>query len=72
VWLRRRATLLRIADIAALADVTHRHGATLVVDNTFATPYLQTPLTLGADVVMHSTTKYSEALRRNRRDARHQ
>jgi len=49
---------LRIADIAALADVTHRHGATLVVDNTFATPYLQTPLTLGADVVMHSTTKY--------------
>jgi cystathionine gamma-synthase len=49
---------LRIADIAALADVTHRHGALLVVDNTFATPYLQTPLTLGADVVMHSTTKY--------------
>jgi cystathionine gamma-synthase len=49
---------LRIADIAALAEVTHRHGAQLVVDNTFATPYLQTPLTLGADVVMHSTTKY--------------
>jgi cystathionine gamma-synthase len=49
---------LRIADIAALADVTHRHGARLVVDNTFATPYFQTPLTLGADVVMHSTTKY--------------
>ncbi len=49
---------LRIADIAALAEVTHRHGARLVVDNTFATPYLQTPLALGADVVMHSTTKY--------------
>lgn len=49
---------LRIADIAALADVTHRRGAQLVVDNTFATPYLQTPLALGADVVMHSTTKY--------------
>jgi cystathionine gamma-synthase len=41
-----------------LADVTHRHGALLVVDNTFATPYLQNPLTFGADVVMHSTTKY--------------
>jgi cystathionine gamma-synthase len=49
---------LRISDIAALAEVSHRHGARLVVDNTFATPYLQTPLTLGADVVMHSTTKY--------------
>ena len=49
---------LRISDIAALAEVSHRRGATLVVDNTFATPYLQTPLTLGADVVMHSTTKY--------------
>ena len=49
---------LRIADVAALAEVSHRRGAALVVDNTFATPYLQTPLTLGADVVMHSTTKY--------------
>ncbi len=49
---------LRIADIAALAEVAHRHDARLVVDNTFATPYLQTPLALGADVVMHSTTKY--------------
>ena len=49
---------LRIADIAALADLSHRHGAQLVVDNTFATPYFQTPLALGADVVMHSTTKY--------------
>jgi cystathionine gamma-synthase len=50
--------LLGIADIAALADIAHAVGATLVVDNTFASPYLQTPLTLGADVVVHSTTKY--------------
>jgi cystathionine gamma-synthase len=45
-------------DIAGVADVAHQHGAKLVVDNTFATPYLQTPLTHGADVVVHSTTKY--------------
>jgi cystathionine gamma-synthase len=50
--------LLNIADIAALADIAHEAGARLVVDNTFATPYLQTPLELGADVVLHSTTKY--------------
>jgi cystathionine gamma-synthase len=50
--------LLGIADIAALADVAHSAGARLVVDNTFASPYLQRPLTLGADVVVHSTTKY--------------
>jgi cystathionine gamma-synthase len=50
--------LLAIADIAALAGVTHEAGAHLVVDNTFASPYLQTPLGLGADVVLHSTTKY--------------
>ncbi|WP_026928794.1 cystathionine gamma-synthase [Glycomyces tenuis] len=50
--------LLNIADIAALADLAHRHGAILVVDNTFASPYLQQPLALGADVVVHSTTKY--------------
>jgi cystathionine gamma-synthase len=49
---------LRIADIAALARIAHQGGALLAVDNTFATPLLQTPLTLGADVVMHSTTKY--------------
>jgi cystathionine gamma-synthase len=49
---------LRIVDIAAVADLAHQHGAKLVVDNTFATPYLQTPLTHGADVVVHSTTKY--------------
>ncbi|MDQ4105052.1 MAG: cystathionine gamma-synthase [Actinomycetota bacterium] len=50
--------LLAIADIAALAGIAHEAGARLVVDNTFATPYLQTPLALGADVVLHSTTKY--------------
>src|ERR1700742_4010073 len=50
--------LLNIADIAALAGVAHDAGARLVVDNTFASPYLQQPLDLGADVVVHSTTKY--------------
>src|SRR5579875_844204 len=50
--------LLGISDIAALANIAHNSGALLVVDNTFATPYLQQPLALGADVVVHSTTKY--------------
>jgi cystathionine gamma-synthase len=50
--------LLGIADIAALAQVAHGAEALLIVDNTFASPYLQQPLTLGADVVVHSTTKY--------------
>jgi cystathionine gamma-synthase len=50
--------LLNIADIARLAEFAHEHGALLVVDNTFASPYLQQPLALGADVVVHSTTKY--------------
>jgi cystathionine gamma-synthase len=50
--------LLNVSDIAALAEVAHEAGALLVVDNTFASPYLQQPLTLGADVVVHSTTKY--------------
>jgi cystathionine gamma-synthase len=50
--------LLGIADIAGLAQVAHDAGALLVVDNTFASPYLQRPLALGADVVLHSTTKY--------------
>jgi cystathionine gamma-synthase len=50
--------LLNVSDIAALAEVAHSAGALLVVDNTFASPYLQRPLTLGADVVVHSTTKY--------------
>jgi cystathionine gamma-synthase len=50
--------LLTVVDIAALAEIAHAAGALLVVDNTFASPYLQQPLTLGADVVVHSTTKY--------------
>ena len=50
--------LLRITDIAALAEITRARGVTLVVDNTFASPYLQNPLALGADLVVHSTTKY--------------
>jgi cystathionine gamma-synthase len=50
--------LLNIADIAELADVAHAAHALLVVDNTFASPYLQQPLVLGADFVVHSTTKY--------------
>jgi cystathionine gamma-synthase len=50
--------LLNVADIAALASLAHEHEALLVVDNTFASPYLQQPIGLGADVVVHSTTKY--------------
>ena len=50
--------LLAIADIAGLATLAHDGGAKLLVDNTFASPYLQQPITLGADVVLHSTTKY--------------
>jgi cystathionine gamma-synthase len=50
--------LLGLVDIAAAAEVAHAAGALLVVDNTFATPYLQQPIALGADVVVHSTTKY--------------
>lgn len=59
VWLETPSNpLLSVADIRAVAAATHSAGALLVVDNTFATPYLQQPLTLGADVVVHSTTKY--------------
>jgi cystathionine gamma-lyase len=50
--------LMWISDIAAIADIAHRHDATLIVDNTFASPYFQRPLDLGADIVYHSTTKY--------------
>jgi cystathionine beta-lyase/cystathionine gamma-synthase len=50
--------LLRIIDVSACAQIARRHGARLVVDNTFATPWLQNPLALGAHVVVHSTTKY--------------
>jgi cystathionine gamma-synthase len=59
VWVETPTNpLLTITDIAALAQIAHDAGALLVVDNTFATPYLQSPLALGADVVVHSTTKY--------------
>jgi cystathionine gamma-synthase len=59
VWVETPTNpLLGIADIAALAALAHQSGAILVVDNTFATPYLQQPLALGADIVTHSTTKY--------------
>lgn len=50
--------VLRLTDIAASAEIAHRHGAFLVVDNTFASPCLQRPIELGADLVVHSTTKY--------------
>ncbi|ACZ91205.1 cystathionine gamma-synthase [Streptosporangium roseum] len=59
VWVETPTNpLLGIADIAALAQLAHDNGALLVVDNTFASPYLQQPLSLGADIVVHSTTKY--------------
>jgi cystathionine gamma-lyase len=59
VWIETPTNpLLQILDIAAIAEVTHRAGAILAVDNTFASPYLQQPLRLGADLVVHSTTKY--------------
>ncbi|NBE93624.1 cystathionine gamma-synthase [Nonomuraea sp. KC401] len=59
VWVETPTNpLLGIADIAALAQLAHDNGSLLVVDNTFASPYLQQPLSLGADVVVHSTTKY--------------
>lgn len=47
-----------LTDIAAVAEIAHRHGALVLVDNTFCTPYLQNPLLLGADIVLHSATKY--------------
>jgi cystathionine beta-lyase/cystathionine gamma-synthase len=50
--------LLRVADVPAIAEITRAGGAALVVDNTFGTPYLQRPLELGADIVVHSATKY--------------
>ena len=59
VWVETPSNpLVRIVDIAALAELAHSVGARCVVDNTWATPVLQRPLSLGADVVMHSTTKY--------------
>ncbi len=60
VWVETPTNpLLGIADIAGIAEVAHAEGALLVVDNTFATSYLQSPIALGADVVTHSTTKYA-------------
>lgn len=50
--------MMKISDLAALAEIAHEAGALFVVDNTFATPYLQQPLSFGADIVVHSTTKY--------------
>jgi len=59
VWVETPTNpMLKIVDIAAAAEIAHEHGALLVVDNTFATPMLQQPLALGADIVMHSATKY--------------
>ena len=59
VWLESPTNpLLTCFDIEAVAEIAHAHGALVVVDNTFATPYLQQPITLGADIVVHSATKY--------------
>jgi cystathionine gamma-synthase len=59
VWIETPSNpLLRVLDVGALAEIAHRGKALAVVDNTFASPYLQQPLRLGADVVLHSTTKY--------------
>ncbi|MEX0748028.1 MAG: aminotransferase class I/II-fold pyridoxal phosphate-dependent enzyme, partial [Rhodothermales bacterium] len=59
MWLETPTNpLLRIVDVQALSDLAHARGADVAVDNTFASPYLQQPLNLGADLSMHSTTKY--------------
>src|SRR5262245_2125794 len=59
VWIETPTNpLLQLVDIAGVAQVAHKHNALLAVDNTFASPYLQQPLRLGADLVVHSTTKY--------------
>lgn len=59
VWIESPTNpLMKIVDIRGVAEITHRHGALLVVDNTFASPYFQQPLALGADIVVHSATKY--------------
>jgi cystathionine gamma-synthase len=59
VWIESPTNpLLNIVDIAAVVEAAHAVGAVVAVDNTFATPYLQRPLELGADIVVHSTTKY--------------
>jgi len=59
IWLETPTNpLLRLVDIRAIAEIAHRHNLPVVVDNTFASPYFQQPLKLGADIVVHSTTKY--------------
>src|SRR4029077_12918275 len=59
VWIETPTNpLLQILDIAAIADLAHKAGAVLAVDNTFASPYLQHPLRVGANIVVNSTTKY--------------
>ncbi len=59
IWVETPSNpMMQVSDIAALAELAHAHGALLVADNTFASPVLQQPLSLGADIVMHSTTKY--------------
>lgn len=59
IWLETPTNpLLQLVDIGAVAELTHQHEVTLVVDNTFASPFFQRPLSLGADAVVHSTTKY--------------
>jgi len=59
IWLETPTNpLLSLVDIRAVADIAHRHNVLLVVDNTFCSPYFQQPLELGADIVLHSTTKY--------------
>lgn len=59
VWIETPTNpVLKIFDIRAIAEISHKHKAIVVVDNTFATPYFQKPLLLGADIVVHSTTKY--------------
>jgi cystathionine gamma-lyase len=59
VWIESPTNpLMKLVDIAAVADIAHAHGAWLMVDNTFLSPYCQRPVELGADLVLHSTTKY--------------
>ncbi len=59
IWIETPSNpLLKLADLAAIADLAKRHGVLCAADNTFATPYVQRPLTLGCDIVVHSVTKY--------------
>ncbi|MDZ7669209.1 MAG: PLP-dependent aspartate aminotransferase family protein [Gammaproteobacteria bacterium] len=59
VWIESPTNpLMKLVDIAAVADIAHAHGAVLMVDNTFLSPYFQRPIALGADLVLHSSTKY--------------